>query len=293
EVFLVQIDGDINPGNSGGPVVDGRGRLVGVAVARVRGTRIGLAIPPAELGRMLEGRVAGTSFRARPLAKGVAEVQLEARVIDPPGKLRDVAVYLVRQDALKEKPRPGKGGAWDALPGARRVPLAVTGPQASGTVRLTASGDAPVTFLVQTAYSRAGGPPVYGEPRPHLVPFGAVTAARPGGPQDPPAIQPPELSPRTEAVPLGAPAGDVPAGGGGRYVVLHLPRDRKLAVFDVSAAKVVKHLPVAADKVKLAAGRDKLLVALADEGLVQRWSLTTLEREATARLPVRGAVTAL
>src|SRR5262249_31008337 len=55
EVFLVQIDGDITPGNSGGPVVDGRGRLVGAAVARVRGPRIGLAIPPAELGRMLEG----------------------------------------------------------------------------------------------------------------------------------------------------------------------------------------------------------------------------------------------
>src|SRR5438046_133142 len=55
EVAVVQIDGDINPGNSGGPVVDGQGRLVGIAVAKITGTRIGLAIPPSELTKMLDG----------------------------------------------------------------------------------------------------------------------------------------------------------------------------------------------------------------------------------------------
>jgi hypothetical protein len=34
--------------------VDGQGRLVGIAVAKVRNTHIGLAIPPAELITMLE-----------------------------------------------------------------------------------------------------------------------------------------------------------------------------------------------------------------------------------------------
>ncbi len=32
----VQIDGNLNPGNSGGPVVDAKGRLVGVAVATIK-----------------------------------------------------------------------------------------------------------------------------------------------------------------------------------------------------------------------------------------------------------------
>jgi predicted Zn finger-like uncharacterized protein len=54
EIARIQIDGDLNPGNSGGPVVDGQGRLVGIAVAKVRNTQIGLAIPPGELITMLE-----------------------------------------------------------------------------------------------------------------------------------------------------------------------------------------------------------------------------------------------
>ncbi len=54
-VARVQIDGDLNPGNSGGPVVDTQGRLVGIAVETVPGTRIGMAIPTAELVRLLDG----------------------------------------------------------------------------------------------------------------------------------------------------------------------------------------------------------------------------------------------
>jgi S1-C subfamily serine protease len=56
-VARIQIDGDLNPGNSGGPVVDAQGRLVGIAVAKVKNTNIGLAIPPDELITMLDEAV--------------------------------------------------------------------------------------------------------------------------------------------------------------------------------------------------------------------------------------------
>jgi len=52
-VGLVQINGDLNPGNSGGPVVDSQGRVIGIAVATVKGTQIGLAIPVAKLTDLL------------------------------------------------------------------------------------------------------------------------------------------------------------------------------------------------------------------------------------------------
>jgi S1-C subfamily serine protease len=38
DLAMVQIDGALNPGNSGGPVVDAGGRLVGVAVATIKGS---------------------------------------------------------------------------------------------------------------------------------------------------------------------------------------------------------------------------------------------------------------
>src|SRR5262249_36306771 len=41
----LQVNGGMHPGNSGGPVVDGRGRVVGVAVSVIKNTQIHFAIP--------------------------------------------------------------------------------------------------------------------------------------------------------------------------------------------------------------------------------------------------------
>src|SRR5690242_20857494 len=51
-----------------------KGRLVGVAVAKVQGTRIGFAIPPAELTQMLNGRLGELGLRQGKVADGAAEV---------------------------------------------------------------------------------------------------------------------------------------------------------------------------------------------------------------------------
>ena len=66
------------------------------------------------------------------------------------------------------------------------------------------------------------------------------------------------------------------------------PRLRKLAVFDVSAAKVKGYVSAAADHIKFAAGKDKLFVALPDENILQRWNLGTLKRELAVPLPGTG-----
>ena len=57
DTAMIQIDSDANPGNSGGPVVDSRGRLVGVLRGGKPGTNLNFAIPQIELTRMMNGRV--------------------------------------------------------------------------------------------------------------------------------------------------------------------------------------------------------------------------------------------
>jgi S1-C subfamily serine protease len=78
---------------------------------------------------------------------------------------------------------------------------------------------------------------------------------------------------------------DLAAGGGGRFLVLHLPDRQELAIFDVNEAKVVKSLPVADGSVHLAAGLDKLVLALPSTRTLQRWNLKTFELELTTPYP--------
>ncbi len=132
----------------------------------------------------------------------------------------------------------------------------------------------------------AGGPPAGGEVRPPPNP--RPPADRPE-PREA-GIKPAPLMADREERPLPSAVGDICVGGGGRFLILHLPRDRKLAVFDVNEAKIVKYLPVPDDNVKLAAGMDVLIVALPSSNVLQRWSLTTFEREATVPCPVNGVV---
>jgi hypothetical protein len=92
---------------------------------------------------------------------------------------------------------------------------------------------------------------------------------------------------------LEAPVADVAVGGGGRYLIFHLPAAKKLAVFDVAAARVVKSLPAPDTNLKLAASLEHLLVALPSSSTLQRWDLQTLEQDLTAPYPFQGEIVAL
>jgi S1-C subfamily serine protease len=128
-------------------------------------------------------------------------------------------------------------------------------------------------------------PGVLGASLPEPAP---VATPAPPSPKDAAAIEANKVERR-----LPGTLSDVVVGGGGRFLILCLPQLRQLAVFDTYEARVIHYVRIAEEGVKFAAGIDKLLVALPESGVLQRWSLTTFEREATVPLPVSGKLLAL
>lgn len=106
------------------------------------------------------------------------------------------------------------------------------------------------------------------------------------------AITPP---PTLEAVELTlpGPAEAVCLGGGGRFVIYRIGTAKQLAVLDVSAAKLVKTIPLTTAAAPFAAGMNKLFVYQPDTKSLQRWDLATWEKEFEGPCPVGGEPTAL
>jgi predicted Zn finger-like uncharacterized protein len=322
EVVAVQIDGALNPGNSGGPVVDAEGRLVGVAVATIRGAHIGLAVPGHELLRMFEGRVGAVRVATKGLANSV---EVEVPVIDPLNRVRSVVVGYLRADLVQKQPRPQKGGGWSELSGALRLAMRREGQRAVVVLRIPDS-DQGLAFTFQASYVTAGrevydqpytlaprqqvpvvvrppiGPPIR---RPPIIPPKGKRRPRldrgpledlPGG-RLPPikrpvlvAYKPYVPTAQKQDVPLPGPATEVVVGGAGQYLVLRLPAQRKLAVFDVQQGKVAHYVPLAEDGAHLAAGATQLVVVYPRSKLMQTWGLASGKRERSVLLP--GALTA-
>ncbi len=106
-------------------------------------------------------------------------------------------------------------------------------------------------------------------------------------------IAPPPLPDGAVERRLPAPFSDVCLGGGGRFLILHLPKVRRLAVFDFSTASFAGYVPLDEDEVEFAAGLDKLIVGLPRKGVLQRWNLLTLERETVVYSPVNERIETL
>jgi hypothetical protein len=125
----------------------------------------------------------------------------------------------------------------------------------------------------------------------------------PPKPRDPPpALKPPvaidvtpaELPQDKVVKTLPSTIADVAVGGGGRFLILYLPDQNKLAVFDVSTVQVAKYLSFNNEPdLRFAAGMDKLIVALPNSRVMRRYSLKTFEEEQSAPLPINGDVDAL
>lgn len=122
----------------------------------------------------------------------------------------------------------------------------------------------------------------------HLIIREAIESA----PADPSTVKitPPALSDEKVVKRLPELFSDVVVGGGGRYLIFHLPKLKKLAVFDVNEARVTKYLSLTEEDVTFAAGLDAIVIGLKKSGKLERWSLTTFELEKTAFPPFKDDI---
>ncbi len=177
----VQLDGELNPGNSGGPVVTADGKLVGIAVSKIVGTKIGFAIPPTELTDLLKGRAAAVVPRGLRVDSGSAELEIEVPLIDPLHQLQAVELRHVRKDVLKETLQTGRDGAWPDLPGAVKVPVKIEGGKAIAKVTLRAPAPKSFDWLFQAAYTNRAGKSAATQPVALAINFASTGLVRLNG----------------------------------------------------------------------------------------------------------------
>ncbi len=154
DIKVVQIDGDVNPGNSGGPVVDSNGQLVGVVVAKIRNTQIGMAIPTQELHLMLAGRVAPPKLSAGKADKSTLEISVEVGLVDPLEQIKSVAFHYAPTGTVTEDAR--KGGL-AKLPECKTATLKRNGQKAVGTISVPVAERGGVQLTCQAAFVKADG----------------------------------------------------------------------------------------------------------------------------------------
>jgi hypothetical protein len=142
ELAFLQIDGGLNPGNSGGPVVTEKGQLVGIAVARIKDSNIGLVIPAQALH---QGRVVHYHFDVFQRDKESVKIRLELRLFDPLSRLRGVTFHYTPAAPVKGKDRVS------ALPEARQLKMEIKEQTAVGVLSLPAgkSPTVPITFQAE------------------------------------------------------------------------------------------------------------------------------------------------
>ncbi|HOX07346.1 MAG TPA: trypsin-like peptidase domain-containing protein [Planctomycetota bacterium] len=330
ETKFLQIDGDVNPGNSGGPIVDGNGALIGVSVAKVTGTNIGIAIPPRELEEMLLGRVAGITLTQISSEKGAAKFKATARLIDPMGQMRSVSVSLFPKDKITTPAKADAAGIWGYFYPNQSFPLTVDKGAASGEFTVNNPAEGTVTYLMQICYVRGDGKSVFTQPGDLQISFAGAAAVAPPvvvtpGPGPGPGPLPGLPAPRPSAgagdmrMTLGTAAAealkaaanakdpgaeglsfrlpdevsDAVLAGGGAYLVLRFKVLNKLGVFDIAQGAMHKEIPTPAPGVVMGAGGNLAVFYVPGTGAFEKWNILTGEKLGGGQNRIGGQISHL
>ena len=165
-IEVVQIDGDINPGNSGGPIVFADGTLMGVSVATVVGTQIGIGIPGESVLDLLEGRIGSLSIsQSSPGPKRVV-CNLEARLIDPMGVMKNMTIlYIDASEVRMNELQANEDGRWGRIsPRMKEVRFEVEGQAGSAKISFRGDYGEEKNFIHQIKFVNGRGEKLYTGP---------------------------------------------------------------------------------------------------------------------------------
>jgi len=88
---------------------------------------------------------------------------------------------------------------------------------------------------------------------------------------------------------LPAEVNQVAVGGGGRYLVVHMPSLNQVAVIDVAAGQLIQNVPLEDDRPLIAAGATKFVVYEPSRNTITRWAYGAKNKEQAATLVKRLA----
>ncbi len=161
----IQVNGGMHPGNSGGPVVNADGKVVGVAVAAIRGSQINFAIPASAVKSAMDGRLGDVKAGQLFQQDGELRVPLRCQCLDPLRHVREVQVEAWAGAAAKERKYSSKGAETISGDGPRQsTTLTLTNGVASGDARIPAVASGQVAW-VQAVAVFANGEKQWGQPR--------------------------------------------------------------------------------------------------------------------------------
>lgn len=238
----------------------------------------------------------GTGSASRPATEAVDAEPVEEPPPPPPPEPEPLPrAYPVRPDTTSPAPRRELPPSTPSNSGPRPVPAPPDRPPPKPRVMtaccvLGCLGGATigaVAFLAFVAITVLGylGDRI-GTDRDREFQHAGATGGRPG------PVAPTSL-PRSTTVPLGATFDAVGRGAGGRYLLLRMPRQQTIAVFDPNTGTVVRTLSVGDPKALFACGAAKLFV-YRSEGEIDRYDLVTWEKEQTTPAPtIRGGADAI
>ncbi|MEZ6140903.1 MAG: trypsin-like peptidase domain-containing protein [Zavarzinella sp.] len=112
---LIQIDADINPGCSGGPVVDEKGRLIGISKAGIIGTNVNVIVPKYKLNKIAQGSLTRNTLKIVSHDEQTISYLLTAEFLDPFKQINKCTLlyFPADEDGLKlarewDASNPGK-----------------------------------------------------------------------------------------------------------------------------------------------------------------------------------------